>query len=250
MAVLGLTRRIVALCGDAPPRVHPIRPGESLLVGREGDVAVGVDAGDLGVSRRAAVVSATREGWDLQVTNRNGAVLHPWGQAPVLARQREVASWPLVGLRVRGEDDALTHWVLLEAEDVLTARAGALHRGHGPTTATPARPAAPLTDAQLAAVRAVFAEFLSWPPVRSPQAAPLRRAARALGISEAGVKDRLQHVRRRAVALGLSGPDSVVDPGYVHVLVRAGLLPVPPPCSAAVCPTAPVTGLIDGTTTP
>jgi hypothetical protein len=244
----GATRWVVAVSGQAPPRVRGARPGESLLLGREGDVAVGVDVDDPGVSRRAAVVTATGDGWDLRVTNRNGAVLHPWGQAAVLARPREVLGWPLVGLRIRGADDALDHWVLLEAVDVPVAAAGALHRGRGPTTAA-ARPAAPLTGAQLAAVRSVFAEFLAWPPVRSPQAAPLRRTARALGISEAGVKDRLQHARRRAVALGLSGPDSVVDPGYVHVLVRAGLLPLPPPCSTAVCRAAPAAGVI-GRTTP
>ena len=81
-----MVREVDPATRDQPKPVYlPIEMGESLVVGREGDLPVGVDLADTGVSRQALTVTATAEGWELVCTNSNRAALHPWGQA---------ASWP------------------------------------------------------------------------------------------------------------------------------------------------------------
>ncbi len=223
-----------------PAAVRELALGRSLLVGREGDVPVGVEVEDLGVSRRAALIAAVDDGWDIRVVNRNGAVLHPWGQAAVLARPREMVCWPRVALRIRGSDDAVEHWVLLESDDLPLLPGGPARPTTGTLTAR-SRASDPLTPAQLQAIHTVFAEQLSWPPTAAAQALQLKQAATRLGLSETGVKDRLSKARRRAEQLGLRPGESTTDPEYLFALVRAGLVPIPGRlsaerhCSTAVC---------------
>ena len=93
-------------------RIEMDRP---LVVGREGELPLGVDIPDSGVSREALVVAATRDGWRVEIANRNGAVLHPWGQPATVAQPRTLISWPLVALRVRGSVKDAQHWLLLES---------------------------------------------------------------------------------------------------------------------------------------
>jgi hypothetical protein len=226
-----MTSRLVTFACDSTRCLVPLgfrmEVGVPVLVGREGDVPVGVDLEDLGVSRRAAVVTATADGWDVQVENRNGVVLHPWGQAPSLARRREVLTWPLVGLRVRGSDEAVQHWVLLEAESVEPAPSGPTARS-GPATRTArSRASDPLTGPQLDALRTVFAAHLQWPPVQPAVALQLKQAARRLGLSESGVQDRLLKARERAVHLGLHTAGGATDAEFLFFLVRAGLVAPP-----------------------
>lgn len=74
----------------------------------------------------------------------------------------------------------------------------------------------------------MFGEFLRWPPLPAATALQHKQAASRLGLSEAGVKDRLLNTRRRAEQLGLHTDGSTTDPGYLFFLVRAGLLAPPP----------------------
>src|SRR4051794_15891817 len=74
--------------------------GHRREIGREGDLPIAVTVPNPAVSRHAAGVTPTEHGWQIEVLNRNGAVLHPWGQAPELAGARETVNWPLVGLRL------------------------------------------------------------------------------------------------------------------------------------------------------
>jgi hypothetical protein len=62
--------------------------GQTLEIGREGDLALGVSVPSSAVSRTAVTVTVNQHGWELTVGNRNGAALHPWGQAPELAAPR------------------------------------------------------------------------------------------------------------------------------------------------------------------
>lgn len=74
----------------------------------------------------------------------------------------------------------------------------------------------------------MFADFLAWPPVLNPEVTSLRVAARALGISESGVQERLTKARDKANALGLQRKVGLPDPEYVYTLVRAGYLSLSP----------------------
>lgn len=227
-----MSRWIATYACDAVRCVVPTgreaTPGVPMAIGREGEVPVGADPEDPGVSRRAAVLTATAAGWDLQVSNRNGIVVHPWGQPPSPARRHEVLTWPRIGLRVRGADDAVQHWVLLETTSVTLPPTGPV-RPDGPGTRTArSRSDDPLTTAQITALRTVFAEHLRWPPVASAVPLQLKQAASRLQLSEAGVKDRLGNCRRRAEQLGLHHGGATTDPSYLFFLVRAGLLAPPP----------------------
>lgn len=59
--------------------------GQSLEIGREGELALGVSVPSGAVSRNAVAITVNQHGWEVTIGNRNGAVLHPWGQAPELA---------------------------------------------------------------------------------------------------------------------------------------------------------------------
>lgn len=227
-----MSRWVLSYASDGTRSVIPtgrrLVPDQSLVVGREGDVPVGAVPEDPGVSRVACLLTATADGWDLDVRNRNGIVVHPWGQPPAPARRREVLTWPRIGLRVRGADDTVAHWVLLETESVELAQAGPM-RPDGPGTRTArSRSSDPLTTAQIDALHTVFGEYLRWPPLTSAVALQLKQAASRLGLSEAGVKDRLLNARRRAEQLGLHADGGTTDPSYLFFLVRAGLLAPPP----------------------
>lgn len=203
---------------------HPVRPGLPVLIGREGDIPLGIEPVDTGISRRAVKVVAGSDGWQIEALNGNGVVLHLWGQAQAwLDDERpSVHSWPRVGLRVVGSNADLQHWVLLESDSYpLTAPP----QSASTQTVTPSP--LPLTDAQVEAVTAVFEQHLAWPPVAGPIPNTLDVAARRLGISTAAVYQRLEAVRARAYAFGSHRQISVTDPEYVYVLVRRRFLAPP-----------------------
>ena len=203
---------------------YPIGPGGRVGIGRQSDIPIGVDPEDAGVSRRSLTVTRQSDSWTLNCTNVNGAVIHPWGQAPRWADDRMSSEfrWPYVAVRVVGSSQALHHWVLLEApEQELPSE-----RPDSTNTAVPEPPAA-LTGPQLEAVQRVFAQYLAWPPVAGAGATPLQSAAGRLGVTQAAVYQRLEAVRARAYQLGSHAQIGVSDPEYVFVLVRAGLIPLP-----------------------
>jgi hypothetical protein len=203
----------------------PVAADSKLIVGREGDVALGVVPADSGISRRALTVGVTADGWSIEPTNSNGVVLQPWGQAESwldIGRPLEL-SWPWLGLRVIGSRPDVQHWVLLEAGTGST-------RGPGSTsTQTDSPDARPLTDAQSAAVAAVFAQHLAWPPVAGAVPQTLDAAARRLGVSTAAIYQRLEAVRARAYLLGSHPQASVTEPDYIYVLARNGFIEPPRP---------------------
>jgi hypothetical protein len=210
----------------------PVRVGQSILVGREGDLPVGVEVYDRGVSRRAASVTATEHGWQVEILNTNGAVLHPWGQGPTLAGRYNSLSWPRIAIRIlNGASpavaDTMQHWLLFESDSIGVTTAGA-RAPSSPTTSTfqPKRPQ-PLSPGQLEALQVVFADQLQWPPVQPAEPLLLRTAARRLGITESGVQERLSKAHARALHLGLHRAVGLTDPEYLYVLVRAGYVPLP-----------------------
>lgn len=196
--------------------------GQTVVVGREGGLPLGIDYNDVGISRNALIVTATHEGWRLEVANRNGAVIHPWGLAPYRAQPVQLLRWPLVGIRVAGAELSLQHWVLLESD------AYAIGSDDGATGTAPAltrrgAPPPPLAPAELSALELVFADHLAWPPPTSPPIPrQLKQVAARLGKSLSGVQDRLRSAQDKALRLGLSNPVTLTQPEYFHVLVAAG----------------------------
>jgi hypothetical protein len=194
---------------------------ELVVVGREGDLVLGHEVADTGISRQAVAVRATAEGWQVRTTNRNGAVIHPWGLAPYRAQPSQVVYWPLVGIRVGGTQPHKQHWILLESDRYLDV-AGSTSTADQPTLTAFGPPPPPLAPAELSALEHVFADYLAWPPATSaPVPRQLKQVATRLGKSLSGVQDRLQSAQEKALRLGLPRATTLTHPDYFHVLVAA-----------------------------
>jgi hypothetical protein len=200
--------------------------GQTVVIGRDGDLPLGRAVNDTGISRRSVVVSATPDGWQIETVNRNGAVIHPWGLMPYRAQRSHLVRWPLVGVRVLGSESRQQHWVLLESENYLDADGTAVQGGPSLTTTGPIPP--PLAPAELSALELVFADYLTWPPpINPPEPRQLKQVASRLGKSLSGVQDRLRSAQEKALRLGLARPTTLTHPDYFHVLVAAGYVRVP-----------------------
>lgn len=205
--------------------------GESIEIGREGDLQIADDPEDRSVSRIAVGLRALTGGaMELSVSNLNGVVVHPWGSRtrylPQGTDKHLVAG--RVGVRVISgtsldNPDAPVYWVLVEGAQSAAARIP-LQRS-SMTVQNPAP--VDLTEAQMAAVSSIFAEHLAWPPLPAPQALTIDTAARRLGVSSAAVIQRLEGVRKKAYALGMAQQYGVVDPEYVFALVAHGYIEPP-----------------------
>ncbi|KPM50972.1 hypothetical protein CcI49_09400 [Frankia sp. CcI49] len=216
-----------------------VEVGRTLVVGREGELRLGVEVLNRGISRKAIEVTAAEDGWDINVLNLNGAMLHPWGQAPQRITGRQFLRWPRLAIRLLGgakrqgpdTSDPAHHWLLLEADTATVTTQGP--RAQPPTTTwtVSPEPPLPLSGPQEEAVRLVFNELLQWPPRLPAQPMQLDAAARRLGIGESAVRERLRHVHERAVRLGLHRRVGLTNPDYLYVLVQAGYLA--PPAFAA-----------------
>ncbi|MGD9525247.1 MAG: hypothetical protein AB7I38_16130 [Dehalococcoidia bacterium] len=210
-----------------------VRVGQSLLAGRHGDLPVGVELEDRGISRRAATVTATATGWVVEIANAHGAVVHPWGQAPFPAAEHQTLSWPRVAIQLRngaaprGDTADHRHWLLLEADEIPVAAHGARKTANTTSRTAEAEQPPELTPNQCEALTRVFDEFLQWWPMQpNPTVHKLAWVADKLKISEAGVKDRLANARAKAQRLGLHRTVGLTDPEYLFTLVRAGFLPL------------------------
>ena len=202
--------------------------GQSVTIGRDTELPVGIDPPDLGVSRRGVAVTATADGWHVVIENRAGAFVHLWAQPPVWAPHATASlhRWPRIGIRLIGSDRTMEHWVLLESDGYpLPGQGRSAPADFGPTRLPPTPK--PLTAAQLAAVQGVFREFLAWPPKSGPTPTTLATAGAKLGISPAGVTERLARVQDRAYALGMHRQTGVSDPAYLYLLVRHGFITAP-----------------------
>lgn len=223
-------RYIVAWEGDSTglrtTGSRPVTVGQTVDVGREGDLALGVRVPNRGVSRVAATITPTEAGWRIGVRNRNGAVLHPWGQLPQYEARDTLLHWPLVGVRMLHEGDETQHWVLLVADDLSVTPAGPDPSMAGATNTDRVGRPGELPPAERAALLTIFEELLAWPPRHPAVPLQLKQVATRLGISVSGVQERLNAARRRAERLG-NRSVSPTDPSYLFALVRGGYLPLP-----------------------
>ena len=199
---------------------RPLAPDTRVVLGREGDIGVGISPVDPKVSRQAVEVTRTARGWRVAVTNRNGVIVHPWAQPAYLAEREAVLAWPRLALRVVGSP-ALQHWVLLEDADLRPERAPV---PAGTELTESADQPRPLTPAQEQAIRTLFAELLAWPPVVPATPLQIKQVAHRLGVRPESIQRRLEEVRKKANAVGLARTGLLGDPEYLYVLVRAGFL--------------------------
>lgn len=200
--------------------------GARIRAGREGDVLVGVRSQNRGISRSAAEVTATPTGWQIEVRNRNGAVLHPWGQPSQLASTNDTVNWPLVGIRLQHTGTS-QHWVLLSAGDLVVTPAGPVADDESQETDLAGRPN-DLSPGTREALGVVFEELLCWPPRHPATPLQLKRAATRLRIAPTSVRDRLTLAWDKAASLGVSSIErELTDPAYLHALVRGGYLTPP-----------------------
>jgi hypothetical protein len=175
-------------------------------------------------------VNPSASGWSLTVSNTHGAVLHRWGQAPVWIEKNASVQeyWPRIGVRVIGSDRSLEHWVLLECDQYSLPVVQPVQKLRHPLGATDLGSLPkPLTEGQLAAVHALFREYLTWPPRSSPTPAPVSSVAHRLGVSATAISERLTKVQERAYALGMHKLTGVSDPDYVYLLIRHGYIALP-----------------------
>jgi hypothetical protein len=206
--------------------------GQRLAVGRTGDLRLGVKVPSPSVSRHAMTVTATAYGWELAITNRNGAIIHPWCQPTHRATGVNQIDWPLVAVRMLTSTGATQHWVLLEYESPFMPPGGYTggsepgQPGGATTTALASNPR-DLTKAEFAALRAVFGAQMAWPPVAPAEPMLLKQAAARIGISISGLQDRLKSAQARAIALGLDRTVGLTDPAYLYLLARAGFIQPP-----------------------
>lgn len=201
-----------------------VEVGETVTVGRTGNLVVGRTVVDGGISATALTVTAEEAGWAVLNSNRNGVLVRPWGRPEGRGRSHLTVELPLVALRVLGVEDANRHLVLLEHD-----------LASWPPPVTPSPPGVdtreasvppPLTAVELRTLRTVFASVLGWPPERD-EALQLREAARALRIGHRAVRGRLETVKQKAEALGMTGVIGVTDPRLAFFLVSAGYVPPP-----------------------
>jgi hypothetical protein len=220
-----MTARIRVLCRDHDGTLmlsadQALDLDQPALLGREGDLGVGTSPVDPTVSRQAVQVTRTGSGWRVVVTNRNGVIVHPWGQAPGMAETESMYFWPRLALRVIGRPH-LQHWILLDDPTLQPRRPVPLPGTELTETVDQPRP---LTVPQELAVRALFAELLAWPPLVPATPRQIKQVASRLGVRTESIQRRLEEVRKKAGMLGLSRNSLLTDPEYLYVLVRAGYL--------------------------
>lgn len=194
-------------------------------MGRQGDIEVGIDPPDTGISRIAVEVAPVPAGWRFVAANRAGVVIHRWAQRSEWAelRREETVRWPRLALRIVGNVPGLHHWLLLESDRYPIVQPSKPNR----SVTQLAPPPRPLTVSQLEAINIVFREHLEWPPVAGPEPVPLSAAGRRLGVGAGAVQQRLAAAQSRAYQLGSHQQYNVTEPEYLYVLVRNGYIPVP-----------------------
>ncbi|MGH3697312.1 MAG: hypothetical protein ACRDRX_25560 [Pseudonocardiaceae bacterium] len=194
-------------------------PGTQLRIGRQGDLALA--PADPGLSRIAALVSPTDDGWRVEIRNANGGSVHPWGLAVPTGRIT-VTAWPRVAIRLSSSAADRAHWVLLETRLYPFPDATAQPRKAGPATDMADVPLV-LTPTEEKVLRTVFEPQLAWPPSLDPPR-QLKQAARRLSVTETAVQKSLARARAKADRLGLARHVELTQPDYLHVLVAAGYL--------------------------
>ena len=201
-----------------------VEVGETVTVGRAGGLGLGRTVRDRGISTTALIVTVEEAGWAVLNSNRNGVLLRPWGRPESRARSHLAVQLPLVALRVLGVEEANRHFVLLEHD--LACWPAPMKPSQVPVDTREASVPPPLTAVELRTLRTVFASVLEWPPERD-EARQLREAARVLRIGHRAVRGRLETVKRKAEALGMTGVTGVTDPRLAFFLVSAGYVPPP-----------------------
>jgi hypothetical protein len=222
--------RVIVRAAHGAPQVRRLERDVPIAIGRGGEFTIGLDPHDPGISRTALQVTATADAWRIGFTNRNGAMLHEWAQAPewISYEEERVVRWPRVGVRLIGDVRDLEHWVLLET-DALRPPGVQPASEEAFETQVATRPRE-LTPSQMLAVYAIFAEQLAWPPRLSPASRSLEAAAHRIGVTPSAVRERLRPVQERARELGFQQAVGVTEPEYLYHLAAHGFLTeVPPP---------------------
>ncbi len=220
--------RLRVLVDDCPKFDSNLRRTDRVCIGKCPAEVCGDAAGhqhvsaapkDDRLSRLAALVAARAGGgWRIEVANLNHADVQTWGQAPhrverggvVAVTARNTAMW------LRG---APAHSYLMLCEPDQT-EAGQITRDRKVTKRSEADQ---LSEKEIEAIRMVFAEHLSSPPLRSPSPIPKKAAANRLKISESSLNDRLANALEKAKRVGYLPPGRqqapITDANWVYWLV-------------------------------
>jgi hypothetical protein len=205
---------------DLDGTVHPLREDEPFTFGRSEDCTVCLDPHDTGISRRAG--SLEREGGTWWLVNRSSlrplAVTDELGFRSVLAPGRRLAVEAPVRVTVDGTD----------ASHVLTVtvpRFGATTRQPEVGTTTSVGEGVLVSEADRAAMVALFAGYLEDPPRYDPYPKSYAAAAARLGWPRTTLVKRIEYLRTRLTNAGvpnLTGWNAL--PGLAEYAITARLI--------------------------
>ncbi|WP_338056624.1 FHA domain-containing protein [Sinosporangium album] len=215
---------LTTLSVRAAGRVIPLPPDRTLSFGRDRSCDICLDPADPGISRVAGSVECDAGTWWIvnRSTRRTLHIVDDARRAVPLPVNAE--GWPqgryAVGLRVvtvlvAGE--LWTHELVLEPERAETA--SETEQPTPPPTSPPTPPPVPavpavarvpvLTEAHRAALAALASGYLRPHPHYDPRPLRYEHAAALLGVRAGRVRQRVERVRVRLVAAGVSGLDAV-----------------------------------------
>jgi hypothetical protein len=200
--------------------VHPLREDEPFTFGRSGDCTVCLDPADTGISRRAG--SLEHEGGTWWLVNRSSlrplAVTDELGFRSVLAPGRRLA----VEAPARVTVDGTTASHVLA---VTVPRAGEAAEPAAVGLATSVGEGVLVSEADRAAMVALFAGYLEDPPRYDPYPKSYAAAAARLGWPRTTLVKRIEYLRTRLTNAGvpnLTGWNAL--PGLAEYAITARLI--------------------------
>jgi hypothetical protein len=203
--------------GDA---THPLAEDEPFTFGRSDDCTLCLGAGDTGISRRAG--SLEHEGGTWWLVNRSSlrplAVTDELGFRSVLAPGRRLAVEAPVRVTVDGTDAS-------HVLKVTVPRAGAAAEQSPVGTTTSVGEGVLVSDADRAAMVALFAGYLEDPPRYDPYPKSYAAAAARLGWPRTTLVKRIEYLRTRLTNAGvpnLTGWNAL--PGLAEYAITAKLI--------------------------
>ena len=200
--------------------VHPLLQAEPFTFGRAEDCTACLDPADTGISRRAG--SLEHEGGTWWLVNRSSlrplAVTDELGFRSLLAPGRRLAVEAPVRVTVDGT--AASHVL-----EVTVPRAGAASQPAAVGTATSVGNGVLVSEADRAAMVALFAGYLEDPPRYDPYPKSYAAAAARLGWPRTTLVKRIEYLRTRLTNAGvpnLTGWNAL--PGLAEYAITARLI--------------------------
>jgi hypothetical protein len=200
--------------------VHPLHESEPFTFGRADDCSLRLDATDTGISRRAG--SLEHEGGTWWLVNRSSlrplAVTDELGFRSLLAPGRRLAVEAPVRVTVDGT--AASHVLAVDVPRVRPASEAA-----GAGTATSVGNGVLVSEADRAAMVALFAGYLEDPPRYDPYPKSYAAAAARLGWPRTTLVKRIEYLRTRLTNAGvpnLTGWNAL--PGLAEYAITARLI--------------------------